>query len=425
MRSLKKNPKSTGPGLGEVIADSFRDYFAKADRSSGSEVTLSVINPTQVQTVEKAILNLSRTLAVQLQDAGPEAWQRIARARARTLTFGGDGDDENSPSLLDLVHLTQELRKEFSNSPVAPACDAVAEAVRGVVVHNVRGKERIHANGLSIFFPPDVKSLKGDEDDSYPVVDIVKRGHSLPFLSRYATLAAGQEQRPLLKEIRADGQLVDDERNVVVKCKVSAEVDRADFAVALERGPRHVIVGCQSSYADDSNDLEETWTGSWYTLKVGEKEITCPIVDRGDEDEDSASNAEVPVQIRRGGKGNWHYANLVFSIDDDADEVDGELVRTYTRARSRVWELKLRRGDEIRPMQDVIEANGVRNRVRGGADQVLVVDDPKAVRLGDDQLEPGTYQVGYLASDGGGASSTTSSRSSSPSDVPLKREVST
>jgi hypothetical protein len=310
LRSLKKQPMSTGPSLGEVIADSFRDYFAKADRSSGSEVTLSVINPSQLPLIEKAMGRLSQTLAVQLQNADVDAWQRIARARARTLTFGGDGDDEDSSSLLDLVHLVQELRKEFGNGPVALACDDVERAVRAAVVHNVRGKDRVHANGLSIFFPPNAKALNGDETDSYPKLDIARRGAWLPLLSRYAVLADGQEERPLLKEIRADGQLVNDERNVTLKCKVTAEADRTDFAVAMKRGANYVILGRQTTYADDSNNLEDVWTGSCYTLTAGEKEITCPIFDRGDSDGDDESIAEVPVQIRRGSKVAQGYARF-------------------------------------------------------------------------------------------------------------------
>ena len=154
LRSLKKDPKSTGPSLGEVIADSFRDYFAKADRASGSEVTLSVINPALVQTIDRAVLSLSRSLAVQLQNTGPDAWRRIARRTARTLTFGGDGDDENSSSLLDLVHLTQELRKEFPNAPVAAACDAVGEAVRSAWCTTFEARSGYTPTGCRSSFRP-------------------------------------------------------------------------------------------------------------------------------------------------------------------------------------------------------------------------------------------------------------------------------
>jgi len=401
---VKKHPRTDGPSLGEVIADSFRDYFAKADRDSGSEVTLSVIDPGRVKAIKEAVDHLSRALTDHLKSAGADALKRIARARARTLHFGGDDDDENSSTLLDLVHFTQELRTEFPEPPIAPACDAVAQAVRAAVVHNVRGKERVHANGLSIFFPADADKLKGDDDESYLALDVARSGCWLPFLSSYATLARELEHQPLLKEIRADGHLVDHERNVTLKCKVADEVDRADFALARKEGARHVVVGRQTTYADDSNKLEDVWTGSWYTLKVGKEEITCPILDWGDKDEDGPTIAEVPVQIRRGGKGNWRHVTLVFNIDDDADEVDGELVRTYSRARARVWELHLKSGDQIRPLHEVIEADGTRKRVPVGRDKFFEVDDPKQIRIGDGELAPGTYQVGYLATDGGGRS---------------------
>jgi clostripain len=400
IRSLKRHPESDGRALGEVIADSFRDYFSKADRASGHGVTLSVIDPAAMRGVEDAMGALSRALAAELQRGGVEAWNRVARARARTLQFGGEGDDS---WLFDLVHLAEELRGQFPDSAVSKAADAVTRAARGAVLHNVRGKDRTHANGLSIFFPPDSKTLKGDDSNSYLALNVARQGLWLPFLAQFTTLAQGQEQKPALGELRADGALVDDERNVTIKCKLSDDAEQAALAIARKEGNRHVIIARESITSDDSNNLDQEFSGSCYTLTNGKQQVTCPILDWQDPDsDDSPSIAEVPVQIRRSGKKEWHDATLVFDVDTDADEIAGELVRVYTTSRSRIWELKLRPGDSIRPLQEVIDGSGNPKRVAAADAPIFVVKDPKDLGIGYAPLDPGSYELGFLASDLGG-----------------------
>lgn len=438
LRQLRERPEMDGAGLGRGVADSYRDYFGKSQRDVGRVVTLSVVRSDRMPMLGRALGAFAGGLHRRSAAGGP-SWWKVAHARASAEDFGGRSD-----GLIDLAHLAELVADEFKDDAEMKAqASAVVAEVTAAVSHNVRGKDRPNAHGISIYFPATASALAGDPDDassSYGKVRATAGSPWFPMLSAFTEVAAHQPARPVLGEVRGSARSVNAARNVTVKATVDADDCQeilATVARTIEGGGREVVAAW-SSRPNDDGALEEEWDGTGFVLR-GEKdrEIRLPVVrrewtstdDDGDDDKDKDGDKakkddadpkekeevdpSVPVsyhadvQVRRGGKGAWTTVSLVFAPDDgDDDEHLGNLDGAWTvvRAGGTSRPVTLRAGDQIRPLTARLDASGRLVEAPDPDAEPLVVRKAAKLQLRSASLDPGPYALGYTAVDSAGHS---------------------
>jgi len=427
-RTLTKKPNQPGLDVAEVVADSFRDFFSKANRKAGHGVTLSVVKSEQLAAVTESIQTFSDRLVAHFgEETG--AWLQMARTRARSLEFGRNDATGKGSALFDLVHIAELLRDETkSKSPeVSRAAEKLIKSVGAAVVHNVCGKERRNSHGLTIYFPPTAEIYKGNVE-AYARLGFTTKSHWGAFLARYVEQAGRHEHQPLLGEIRISGKLVDAERSVTVSshAKPDALAD-ADFLVIPAASKEREAIAVMTTAPGDAGLLSEEWDGGWYTLRCGKQTIPCPVLIRyPDEDDDEEADAEqpasgkcrqkeedaaaddesddgeyvdIPVQLRHQGKQAWIKVTLTFLADFSETKDVGEFVEATREGDYGVREVELQEGDEIRPMRSVLRSDGTRRIVPAPGVKPLTIDDPEKLTLGYRRLPAGKYLVGFAAAD--------------------------
>lgn len=420
LRQLNREPAMDGTRLGERIADAFQDYFDKANRDSSRAVTLSVVQSDKLPALAQSLGDLARTLTAAMRK-DPAAWRALARARARTEYVGSrDG------TMLDLIHLAQLVKKEFDGQPAIVAkCDAVIAAAQAAVVHNIHGKDRPNANGLTIVFPATAEALAGDADDPPSVYGRMAQARRLawfPMLSAYVKTAEEQPSKPILGEVRASARSVNEARNVTVTGSVDAgEAQETFFTVAQvapKKGdPRRVLSSV--TVDPDGDDLSEDWEGIILALK-GAGNTTVPLsvvryvtpeadddgeddkdADKDEESDDDGSSYQAEVLLRRGGRGPWRPMTLIFDVDDSDDP---DLLGTFNSAylvdgqsgdQSR--EYHLQPGDEVRSVALLLDGDGKPTTSDDNSGPRLRVKKGTPLALVRTPARPGRYAVGFRA----------------------------
>jgi len=427
-RTLTKKPNQPGLDVAEVVADSFRDFFSKANRKAGHGVTLSVVKSEQVAAVTESVQVFSDRLVGHFgSETG--AWLQMARTRARSLEFGRSDATGKGSALFDLVHIAELLKDETKskNPELARAAEKLIKAVGAAVVHNVCGKERRNSHGLTIYFPPSAEAYKGSAD-AYARMGFAKSSRWGAFLAKYLEQAGQHEHQPLLGEIRASGKLVDAERKITVSSHAKPEaLADSDFVVIPAGSKDREAIGVMTSEADDTGLLAEEWDGGWYTLRCGKQTIPSPVLiryadeedddessdeqpadekchakdeaDAKDEESDDGEYVDVPVQLRHQGKQAWIKVTLTFLADFSESKDIGEFVEATREGDYGVREFELREGDEIRPMRSMIRPDGTRRIVPAPGAKPLTIDDPEALTIGYRRLPAGKYLVGFAATD--------------------------
>lgn len=435
LRQLRERPEMDGTALGGGIADSYRDYFGKHQRDVGRTVTLSVVRSDRMAGLDRALGAFAGGLQRRAA-AGGSSWWKVAHARASAEDFGG-----RSYGLIDLAHLAGLVADEFPDDPEIKAqAAALTAAIGAAVSHNVRGKDRPNAHGISIYFPATASGLAGDPDDAaspYGKVRAAAGSPWFPMLTAFTEAAEHQPARPVLGEVRGSARSVNAARNVTVKASIDAD-DCDEVLVTVARkadGGGRDVLAAWSSKPDDDGGLEEEWDGSGFVLRDEKgREIRLPIVrrewpstdDEGDDDKDKDQDRakdkkddeakdevdpSVPVafhadvQIRRGGKGRWTTVSLVFAPDDGEDDdhlgnFDGAW--TVGRAGGASLAVTLRPGDQIRPMTARFDASGRLVEAPDPDAPPLVVRKPAKLQLRSAALDAGPYELGFTAVDSAG-----------------------
>lgn len=414
LRTLAKNPKSSGLEIGGIVAESFQDYFSKADRRWGEGITLSVVDSEKLPSVEAAVNKLAETLEGQLQKDASGSWLKIARARARSAEFGRSIDGKSGSQLFDLSHFATLAHK---NVPEAFAAADVQKAMKEAVVHNIRGKGRPNSNGLSIFFPANHDVLEnGEPEDRYAALPVASRGKWYSMVRRFTDVGGDQKLEPLLKEVKASGSIVSADREVTLSSQVvGKEIDHASLAIGKKALTGIQIVGQIQVDPDENGLLKEDIDNEWYALGDKRTKFHCPIIrwrtvkaeaddeeeeddkdEKKEEGDDEEDVAEVPIQLRRAGHDGWVNATIGFYLDEEEDEEPAELAYAFTMDHNGVRAVQLAKGDSIRPLATIIQPNGKVKQVPL-EDKVIKIEKLQSLTMSYLPLEPGEYVAGYIA----------------------------
>jgi len=138
LATLNENP--CGFTLGEIIVDSFFDYFVAAGLYDEEVLTLSVVDLAAVMPVMDALGELARA-------ANPAVdFMRLAQRRAHTKTFGAGSPRDNYADMVDISDMAAQLADIFPREAAA-----LQNALAAAVTYS-RHNLDVEIGGLSTFY---------------------------------------------------------------------------------------------------------------------------------------------------------------------------------------------------------------------------------------------------------------------------------
>ncbi|QYG94905.1 hypothetical protein HC251_22375 [Iamia sp. SCSIO 61187] len=145
LQVLADDPEATADDLGTALVDGFVDHAA--ENGDAQDITLSMLDLTQMGPLDAAVSEFSTALAERGADIAPV----VGAERATVLEFGKDPDPTQSSHAADLGVLAAEIGVEALD--VSDQADALVRALNDVVAYKIAGPVSGASTGMSIYFP--------------------------------------------------------------------------------------------------------------------------------------------------------------------------------------------------------------------------------------------------------------------------------
>ena len=427
LRKLTASPSMDGNLLGRAIVDTYRDYFVNSKvhelQEKARAVTLTLVDLDKVAAVERAVEGLGTGVNALIERRKPgahDAWVQLAQARHAAEEFGRSahpplGGVSQGMEVYDLVQIADNIRHHGQDPASAAAADAVIAAVGQAVVYEYRGNARPHAHGLSVFFPPNQRTLLARDKNGKKAYDGIgystdKNNRWYPFLSNYAGFPTSPEERnrpkPVIDPLAATGRMASPSHHVKISSQVhSDEVEDVSFVLSRAEGDSEIIIGAIPVKPDAAGDLTEEWDGEWFTITDQHLEFIAPITgfeELSDEGGEDMYWATVPAQLRIAGTRQWLDVTLSFVLDfrDDSEDVSGDFIYAVEYTRHGPREIDIEEGDDLRLVYEVIDADGNRRlQPVEGVEHEMHLHELEDLKVERSRVPPGTYQVGFVVED--------------------------
>jgi hypothetical protein len=156
---VAENPDASADDLGNAIVDGFQSQAT--EQQTDQDITLSVLDLTQMGPLDEAMSAFSAALAERGADIAPV----VGAQRAEVLEFGKDPDPAQASNAADLGVLVSEIGADALD--VSDQADAVITAMNDVVAYKIAGPVSAASTGMSIYFPPE-SAYYNAEYDSVP-----------------------------------------------------------------------------------------------------------------------------------------------------------------------------------------------------------------------------------------------------------------
>jgi hypothetical protein len=424
LERLTRAPAMDGAALGHVIVDTYRDAFAQSKLHEMQEkaraATLTVVDLDRMAAVDQAVTRLGSGIDSLLGRGQRDAWIRLAHARHEAEEFGRSAAPpkdgvSSGMEVYDLVQIAEQLKDKAGDPATTAAADAVIAAVRAAVRYDYHGPARPHANGLSVFFPPNQATLADrgrNTKRSYDRLDYsaTPQNRWYPFLSRYAAFPAGPEERnrpkPMIEAPAASGRMASKDRHVKIHAQVhDDEVEEASFVLSRLENGEEIVMGAIPARVGAGGALDEEWDGAWFSITDQHLDFVAPITsfeELGDDGHEDLYWATVPAQLRIAGTRRWLDVTLNFVLDfsDESEDVGGDFIYAVLYTRHGPREVDLEEGDELRMVYEVIDASGnERLRPVEGDEHVMHLHDREDLKVERSHVPNGVYQVGFVVTD--------------------------
>lgn len=145
LQVLADDPEADADTLGTAIVDGYQAHAEENEQ--GQEITLSLLDLTQMAPLDEAMTAFSQALAERSADVAPV----VGTERAEVLEYGKDPDPAQASNAADLGLLVAEIGADALD--VSDQADAVLTAMGDVVAYKVAGPVTETSSGLSIYFP--------------------------------------------------------------------------------------------------------------------------------------------------------------------------------------------------------------------------------------------------------------------------------
>lgn len=409
LERLCANPDMDGRQLGRDIVDT---YFASFEESRDEEMqaegigsTLSVVDLEKVPALLASVHEMAAACHELLTKGGKAAWIKLSRARSKAEEYGKSEESEDLDyHVFDLADFAKRVRLELPGTPAAKDAEAVERDLKAAVTYARHGEGRPRANGLSIFIPRQKEQMAGAPGPDYGQLAVTRGTAWLDFVSTYILKTKALAVPPTLEGVKVSADTIKPGAVVKVTGQVKGDgVDECSFVLAeIDEDERVYIIGQVATTPDARGRLHEEWDGGWFSISSGGDEQIAPItsMELVDEKQDTWM-VQVPVERKRDRR--WEELTLHFLVRFTDEGADGRFVYAFREAEAGPRQVRLRKGDVLRPCFIEIDENG---------DELLVTsEDPadylvlgKAGGLEVDYVAvpAGTYEVGFLASDPSG-----------------------
>jgi hypothetical protein len=137
LSAFNDNPKISGLALGEIIVDSFYDFYVRHNLADEEILTLSVIDLSKVAPVMRAMGRLVNN---------ETTFSCMAIRRAATKTFGEGSPRDNYADMVDIGDMATQLADIYPRE-----ANAVLRALKNCVTYN-RHNSDVEIFGLSTFY---------------------------------------------------------------------------------------------------------------------------------------------------------------------------------------------------------------------------------------------------------------------------------
>ncbi len=414
---LTQQPGMDGAQFGRAIADTYRDFYANATQHDRKEkakaLTIAVIDLEQIAAVDKAVIGLGTQAGALLGRGGHAAWLHLAQARHATEEYGRSaapsGQSPPGSEVYDLADAAQKLKARAQDPASSVAADAVIAAASRAVIYNIRGVARPQANGLSIFYPPNQTAFVMRGKTSYKETSFAAGSAWYPYLKSYVAVPASPAERnrpkPAIDPLTSSGRMLSHNGKVKIASQVHADdIDEVRFVVSLAQDKERIVIGSIPIDLDSAGDLKEEWDGKWFTISDNDGDFIAPVTEF--EELSGAGNkdlywAGVPAQLRMDGTREWLDVTLYFMLDFDDEEVSGDFIYAVEYTPRGPREIDLDAGDDLRPVYEVIDAEGESHPSVSSdpKDLIHIDDDVDDLKVGRSEVPAGRYQVGFVVSD--------------------------
>ena len=146
--------QATVDELAGAIIDGFEAQAT--DEGDESEITLSEIDLTQMDKVDRALKAFTDVLIENASGIGPT----VGRSLAQTLGFGQSPDPDQDSFMTDLSIFTSQVGVDLLFA--SDAADDLTRAINSAVLDRVDGQATKGATGMSIYFPPSEPYFNSD-----------------------------------------------------------------------------------------------------------------------------------------------------------------------------------------------------------------------------------------------------------------------
>lgn len=399
MNGLSAAPTMDGKTLGEGITRSYKNFYTTgAPEDRKASITLSLLDLSKIDVLNTAFADLAvRNQAI--LKTGREGLIKIASARSGSANFGSRGQGPAAAEFFDMGHYVQNLKAVSPDPETKKAADAVLTALSATVVSNVFGAAHPRATGLSLYFPNTGEQLRQSGYSTHPFQQGMKWNG---MLTDIAAILAGDTTKPQISPVQSSKPNLVKDGVVTVSAKVNADdIEEAVFVVAEESEKESIIIGAIPTEPDEKGILTEEWDGSWFSIGDGTKEVICPITDFAEiDDGKDIYYVEVPAQVKYKGRREWNDITLYFVIDFNDEEASGEFVYAVIQVKGLQREVKLDKGDSIRPVYLSIDENGDESEVAStDAADILNISDKEDLYVGNMDVASGDYSIGFVITD--------------------------
>jgi hypothetical protein len=414
---LTQAPGMDGAQFGRAIADTYRDYYANATQHERKEkakaLTIAVIDLGQIAAVDKAVIGLGTQAGALLGRGGHAAWLHLAQARHATEEYGRSaapsGQSPPGSEVYDLADAAQELKARAQDPASGAAADAVIAAASRAVIYNIRGAARPRANGLSIFYPPNQTAFVMRGKTSYKETSFAAGSAWYPYLKSYVAVPASPAERnrpkPAIDPVTSSGRMLSHDGKLKITSQVHADdIDEVRFVVSLAQDQERIVIGSIPIDLNAAGDLKEEWDGEWFTISDNDGDFIAPVTEF--EELSGAGNedlywAGVPAQLRMDGTREWLDVTLYFMLDFNDEEVSGDFIYAVEYTPRGPREIDLDAGDDLRPVYEVIDAQGDSHpSVSSDPKELIHIDDDvDDLKVGRSAVPAGRYEVGFVVSD--------------------------
>lgn len=400
MSGITQAPSIDGKALGEGITRGYKNFYTGGNQGHrDASITLSVTDLSKIDALNTAFSELALRNQAMIKAGGREGVIRTARARSSSEDFGSRGKGPSAAEFFDMGDYANNLKSLSPDPETKKAADVLLAALSAAVVTKVSGAAHPRSSGLSLYFPNTGKELLASGYTKHPFQTGMKWNG---LLMDYAGILVTDTSKPQISPVQSNKPELAKDGVVTVSAKVNIDdIEEATFVIAEEHDKQSIIIGSIPTEPDEKGVLHEEWDGSWFSIGDGKTEVICPITDFSElEDGKDIYYAEVPAQIKYKGRKEWNDVTLYFVIDFNNEEASGEFVYAVIESKGLQREVKLDRGDSIRPIYLAIDDNGDESDVAStDPADILTIGDKEDLYVGNMDVAHGDYSIGFLVTD--------------------------